>query len=217
VYRYHDHPGAEAIYGVGEGDAGIAEELVAEALAYLDLGREDEVGVEELEAEAKLGSEVERGDLDELVGALGAGVGCQVIVKLATDEGVEAEVFDAVALKLELEGQVHVYALYGAGRGAVGGYAILKHQLFFAEGEAGHKAEVYKAAQLKVAHNAQVKAGLPQGLYALKGIGLGKRLAIVDLVHGKVEPEGDAEVVELVIMIGHIKQGALRECTRGYK
>jgi len=213
--RYHDHPGAEAVYGVGEGDAGIAEELVAEALAYLDLGGEDKVGVEELEAQAKLGAEVERGDFDELVRALGAGVGGQVIVKLATYKGIKPEVFDAVALKFELEGQVHVYALYAAGRGAVGGYAILEGELLVAEGEAGYEAEVYKAAQLEVAHNAQVKARLPQGLHTLKGVCLGKRLAIVDLVYRKVEPEGDAEVVELVIMVGHIEQGPLRECTRG--
>lgn len=102
--RNNDHPCAEAVDGVGEGDAGIAEELVAEALAYLDFGGEDEVGVEELETEAKLGAEVYRGYLNELVGALGAGVGCQVIVELATQQGIKAEVFDAVALKLELEG-----------------------------------------------------------------------------------------------------------------
>lgn len=174
VYRNHDHPRAEAVYGVGEGDAGIAEELVAEALAYLDLGGEDEVGIEELEAQAKLWAEVYRGYFNELVRAFGAGIGRQVIVELATEQGIEAEVFDAVALKLELEGQVHVYALYAAGRDAVGGYAILKGQLLVAEGEAGYEAEVYKAAQLEVAHNAKVKAGLPQGLYALKGIRLGK-------------------------------------------
>lgn len=69
---------------------------------------------------------------------------------------------------------MHVDALYGAGRGAVGGYAILKGELLVAEGEAGYEAEVYKSAQFQVAHNAEVKAGLPQGLHALEGVGLGK-------------------------------------------
>lgn len=217
VNRNNDHPCAEAVYGVSKGDAGVAEELVAQALAYFNLRGEDKVWVEKLEAQAKLGSEVDGGYFNEFVGALGAGISGQVIVELATDKGVKAEVFNAVALKLELEGQVHVYALNGAGGYAVRRYTILKGEFLFAEGERRHKAEVDKAAQFKVSHEPYVKARLPEGLDALKSIGIGKRLAVVDFVHRKVEPECDAEVVELVIVVGHIEQRTLCQRTRGEK
>lgn len=191
----NDHPRAQPVDGIGQLQPLVAVELVAQPLAHLYLGREDEVRIEELKTHPELITIVRRAYLNELVRAFGAGIGGQVIVELATQQAVEPEILDTVALEFELERQVHVYRLYAPVGHTVVGDAILILQPFRGKEQAGHKAEVYETAQAQVTHQPQVETRLPQRLYALESVRAGERRSIIDAVHREIEAESDTEIV----------------------
>ena len=215
VYRDHDHACAERLYGIGELQAVIGVQLVAQSLAQLDLGSKDEVGVEKLEAHAYFIAIVGSAHFQEFIGAVRAGIGSKVVVEFATQQGVKPEVVDTVALELELQRQVHIDGFYAAVGAAVGRVAVVELEIFLGKRQGGYETEIHKAAELQVAHQPQVEAWLPVRLYALEGVCIRKCLGVRYLVHRVIEPEGDAEIIWLVIVVGHIKQWALRHSRAG--
>lgn len=161
MQRNNDHAGAEAIDGVGELEGLVAEELVGKTLANLDLRREDKVRIEELEAYAKFHAVIDRLNFKEFICALRAGICCKVVIEFATGQAIETEILHAVALELELEGQVHVDGLNRAIEDTVFRDAVFVPEPFFGKEEAGHKAEIYEAAKAQATHEAEVEPGFP--------------------------------------------------------
>jgi hypothetical protein len=87
----HDHAGVKCLDGIGKLEAMIGVKLIGEALAELNFGREDEVGVEEFESDTEFVTKVDGADLQELIGAMRAGICGKVVIEFATGETVEPE------------------------------------------------------------------------------------------------------------------------------
>lgn len=210
---YYDRAGVDCFDRVGEGKVAVAVDLIYEALAELDLWREDKIGVVELKAPADLIARIEGFHLQEFVGLAGARIGSQVIVDLATDDCIEAEVSPTFTFDLELEREGEIDALNSALFDAIPHWGI-EVELLFCELEGGSRTEINPLVELEITHEAEGKTGSPVGLDGFEGIGLGICFCIADAILRHIKSEGETEVVRLLIVVRHILHPVLSEAGR---
>ena len=97
-----DHAGLDAVEYVGEFQVLIPCVNVSQAVADLDLRRENKTLEEEVEADPELRPVIMFFYFDQFLGSFGSGIAGHVDVGLYAGQGIDPKISDAVALELDL-------------------------------------------------------------------------------------------------------------------
>ena len=110
--REYDLPGLDLVDDIGVLQVGVPAMDIFDPLAELQLGREDEHGHIDLEADAGFYAQVGRGELYQVLCLPGGRIGCQVIPVIDPSHHIDPEIPDTVREEFQLCGEPQQEGLY---------------------------------------------------------------------------------------------------------
>ncbi len=205
----HDHPGAQAVDNIGVPERWILCVHIVQPLADLDLGRYDHIFAEELEPDACFHAKIGFVHFQKVFRIGGTGFGCQVVIKFYARQCIYPEIVDPVAFESHLQRKAHDdgFHVLRFDQGGLSRFRVFEvvPELFFAEDQVQRvKPDVPAMIELQVGQNTEMDPSAVESVHRLDGVLHQEARRMRNPVVRGIIPQDDAEIVQLIIMIGKV-------------